>query len=67
MTNTENLKPWNGITPSGRQMPYDYSNLYTDSDGNIYYMNSVGEVNIWCGVSRLENHVHRLQQIAERK
>ena len=67
MKNINELKPWDGITPAGRQTPYDFSNLYTDNEGNIYYVNSDGKINIWCGASRLEMHIHHLQQIASRK
>lgn len=61
------VEPWNGTTPGGRC--YDKANgLYIDVAGNIWYtrQDGTGRSAIWCSASQLEQHVHRLQQIAAR-
>ena len=67
MMSANNLTPWNGITPNGKKCPYYQNDLFTDSDSNIYYIDSDGNYCVWCSAKRLEMHVHRLQQISARK
>lgn len=65
----EKLKPWNGITPFGKELPDNCKNreYMQDDEGTIYYKNDEGEWNIWCPASRLEQHVHHLNQIFSRR
>lgn len=63
------VRPWNGTTPGGRAVPwYRPGDLLKDAEGNIWYAKKDGSgcAAIWCAASRLEQHVHRLQQIAAR-
>lgn len=62
------VSPWDGVTPWGKRLPYPADGLYIDASGCIWYTrkDGSGESAIWCTASRLESHVHHLQQIAAR-
>lgn len=60
-------QPWDGSTPSGRKYTRP-DGLYIDADGNIWYtiQDGNGKSAVWCYASRLDAHVHHLQQIIAR-
>ena len=55
------LRPWSGVC--GDLKYKDPDQLLIDEDGTIYYINSDGDLRIWCGAARLRYHLHRLYQI----
>lgn len=61
------VEPWDGTTAGGRCYG-DADGLYIDAAGDIWYVlqDGSGRAAIWCAASRLDQHVHRLQQIAAR-